>query len=225
MTELEAINSRLQVMVGAKETPTIDLKPTGIGGEERELFYVEIKNRQKELIAQMHKDLKELKLKSITQEDSLQNLLIYLEDKESLLASTPSIKPTEGWITSGFGYRTSPFTGKREFHKGIDIATRIGQPIISTADGVVTYSGYEGGFGNVVMVEHGYGFSTRYAHCSRIIAKVGNRVRRGQIIAYVGNTGRSTGPHLHYEIRVWGVPVNPMKYILDIEPSKIYALR
>ena len=224
VTRMETGNSKLQVMVGAKES-NIDPKIIGIGGEQRELFYMEVRNRQKELIAQMHKDLKELRLVTVTQEDDLQNLLVYLEDKESLLAATPSIRPTDGWLTSGFGYRISAFTGKREFHKGIDIATRIGRPIVAAADGIVTYVGYKGGFGNVAVLEHGYGFSTIYGHCSKVIARVGERVARGQIIARVGSTGRSTGPHLHYEVRVRGVSVNPAKYILDTESSTIYALR
>ena len=142
-------------------------------------------------------------------------LVEYLEDQKSLLASTPSIWPVRGWLTSTFGYRTSPFTGRREMHKGLDIATRSGTPIIAPADGLVVFSGREGGFGNMIVIDHGYGITTRYGHCSALDAKLGQKIKRGDVIARVGNTGRSTGPHVHYEVAVNGVPVNPSRYILN----------
>ena len=100
-------------------------------------------------------------------------------------------------------------------HKGLDIATRYNQPVRAPANGVVTFAGRKGSLGKVIVLEHGYGYSTRFGHNSRVVAKVGDRVKRNQIIAYVGNTGRSTGPHLHYEIRINGVPVNPFNYLLN----------
>jgi murein DD-endopeptidase MepM/ murein hydrolase activator NlpD len=100
-------------------------------------------------------------------------------------------------------------------HAGIDIATKTGTPIAAPADGVVSFSGRKGAFGKVLVIDHGYGYSTFYGHCSSLKKKVGDRVKRGDVIAYVGNTGRSTGPHLHYEVRVNGVATNPTKYILD----------
>jgi murein DD-endopeptidase MepM/ murein hydrolase activator NlpD len=149
------------------------------------------------------------------QENSFSTLLKSLESKRNLLAATPSLRPTVGWISSSFGYRVSPFTGRREFHKGLDIATRKGTPIIAPADGVVTFAGKKWLMGNLLTLDHGYGMLTRYGHIYKILKKKGDRVKRGEVIALVGNTGRSTGPHLHYEVRLNGVPVNPIKYILD----------
>jgi murein DD-endopeptidase MepM/ murein hydrolase activator NlpD len=149
------------------------------------------------------------------QENSFSSLLKSLEGKRNLLAATPSLHPTRGWISSNFGYRVSPFTGRKEFHRGLDIATREGTSIIAPADGVVTYSGKKWLMGNMITIDHGYGMVTRYGHISKLLKKKGNRVKRGEVIALVGNTGRSTGPHLHYEVRLNGVPVNPAKYILD----------
>lgn len=190
----------------------------GIGGENPEPFNPlegEISFQDKALVDGMVAGLERLKAETSIQERSFQELVEYLEDQKSLLASTPSIWPVKGWLTSSFGYRTSPFTGRREMHKGIDVATRSGTPIIAPADGIVVFSGREGGFGNMLLVDHGYGIVTRYGHCSSLEAKKGDKVKRGDIIAKVGNTGRSTGPHLHYEVAVNGVAVNPMRYILN----------
>ncbi len=134
---------------------------------------------------------------------------------KSQLAATPSIWPVHGWVTSGFGRRLSPFTGRRVLHTGLDIATRKGAIIIAPADGVVTRAATEYDFGKLVEIDHGFGVSTRYGHNSQILVRPGHRVRRGEPIARVGNTGRSTGPHLHYEVRLNGVPVNPRRYIVE----------
>ena len=123
--------------------------------------------------------------------------------------TTPSIWPTQGYISSPYGLRF----GGTEFHQGIDIAAEMGTPIVAAADGVVTAAGWNGGYGNMVDVDHGSGVVTRYGHASAVAVTVGQQVRRGQVIAYVGSTGRSTGPHLHYEVRVGGQPVNPAAYL------------
>ncbi|MFZ5563198.1 MAG: M23 family metallopeptidase, partial [Thermodesulfobacteriota bacterium] len=144
------------------------------------------------------------------------SLLEYLEDKRKLLASTPAIMPvTDGWITSRFEYRKSPFTGRREFHQGLDIAARAGTPVSASADGVVVFSGRKGALGNAIVIDHGNGLITRYGHLQSCLKKQGAVVRREDIIGTVGNTGLSTGPHLHYEVLNNGVVVNPEKYILD----------
>jgi len=190
----------------------------GIGGENPEPFNpmeTEISFQDKALIDNMTRGLTRLMTEATIQERSFQELVEYLEDQKSLLASTPSIWPVRGWKTSGFGYRTSPFTGRREMHKGVDVATRTGTPIIAPADGIVIFAGREGGFGNMVVLDHGYGLATKYAHNSEIDVKRGQKVDRGDVIAKVGNTGRSTGPHLHYEVLVNGVAINPMRYILN----------
>ena len=123
--------------------------------------------------------------------------------------TTPSIWPTQGYVSSPYGLRF----GGTEFHRGIDIAAEMGTPIVAAADGVVTAAGWNGGYGNMVDVDHGSGVVTRYGHASAVAVTVGQQVRRGQVIAYVGSTGRSTGPHLHYEVRVGGQPVNPAAYL------------
>ena len=123
--------------------------------------------------------------------------------------TTPSIWPAAGYVSSPYGLR---FNGT-EFHQGIDIAADMGAPIVATADGVVTAAGWNGGYGNMVDVDHGGGIVTRYGHASALAVTVGQQVRRGEVIAYVGSTGRSTGPHVHYEVRVDGQPVNPAGYL------------
>ena len=121
----------------------------------------------------------------------------------------PSIWPAAGYVSSPYGLRF----GGTEFHQGIDIAAEMGTPIVATADGVVTAAGWNGGYGNMVDIDHGSGIVTRYGHASAVAVSVGQQVRRGEVIAYVGSTGRSTGPHVHYEVRVNGAPVNPAAYL------------
>lgn len=167
------------------------------------------------LVREMHDHIGHVNQASAVQQQSFETLLNSLKSKRNLLAATPSLRPAKGWISSDFGYRVSPFTGRREFHKGLDIANRKGTPVIAPADGVVTYSGNKWLMGNMITIDHGYGVVTRYGHISELLKKKGERVKRGEIIAKMGNTGRSTGPHVHYGVRLNGVPVDPMKYILD----------
>lgn len=138
-----------------------------------------------------------------------------LSQRHSLLQATPSISPTNGWITSHFGYRVSPYTRKPSLHQGLDIAASPGTPVKATANGVVTYTGYDAGYGKLVSIDHGYGIVTRYGHNSEVFVVMGQKIRRGDVIATVGNTGRTTGPHLHYEVRLNGIPINPQNYILS----------
>jgi murein DD-endopeptidase MepM/ murein hydrolase activator NlpD len=163
----------------------------------------------------MHVEINEIDQVSHTQESSFTTLFSQLEGKRNLLAATPSIRPVKGWISSRFGHRESPFTGRREFHRGLDIANRSGTPIIAPADGLVTYAGRKGLMGKMVTIDHGFGMVTRYGHLKKILKKKGKRVKRGETIALMGNTGRSTGPHVHYEVRLNGVAVNPMNYFLN----------
>ncbi len=164
---------------------------------------------------EMHQQVDELNTASQRQENSFGSLLDKLEGQRNLLASTPAIRPTDGWMTSRFGHRVSPFTGRKEFHKGLDIANRKGTAILATANGIVSYAGRKGPMGNVLVIDHGHGMITRYAHLSEALKKQGEKVKRGDIIAQMGNSGRSTGPHLHYEVHLNGVPVNPATYILN----------
>jgi len=149
------------------------------------------------------------------QEQSLQELQAYFQDQKSLLASTPSVWPVRGWVTSDFGTRLDPYTADRVMHAGLDIAGPHGKEVIAPSDGTVVFAGLEGGYGNVLVIDHGYGIKTRYGHLSAIRVKAGEKIKRGALIAAMGNTGRSTGPHLHYEVRVNGIAQNPRKFILD----------
>ncbi len=130
------------------------------------------------------------------------------------LATTPSIWPVSGAVTSGFGWRNSPWEDGSEFHPGIDIAAGIGTPVVATADGEVEKTGWSGGYGNIVQINHGNGIETIYGHNSRIAVSVGQSVKKGQVISYAGSTGRSTGPHVHYEVRVNGTAVDPIKFLV-----------
>lgn len=148
----------------------------------------------------------------------LENELLQIKDvfdkSQVKLASTPSGWPVRGYITDGYGMRRNPFGGGgSETHSGLDIATNHGTAIESTADGIVIFAGPHGGYGNVVVIDHGYGVTTRYAHMSQIDVSVGQHVTRGKQIGAVGSTGRSTAPHCHYEVRLHDRPVNPMTYL------------
>lgn len=147
--------------------------------------------------------------------ESLSELLGQLENKRNQLASMPSVWPAKGWLTSRFGVRISPFTGRPQRHAGIDIAARAGTEINSPARGRVASIGNRGPLGNSLTVDHGYGVKTFYGHTEKIFVKVGEQVERGQQIASVGSTGRSTGPHLHYAVHVRGKPADPLDYIFD----------
>lgn len=134
-------------------------------------------------------------------------------DKIRYLNSTPNIMPVAGWITSGFGMRRSPINGRYKMHYGIDVAASTGTKIFSAASGTVVFARSSKGYGRKVVVDHGFGVKTIYAHCSKLFVKEGQQVARGETIASVGNTGASTGPHLHYEVHVDGVPADPLKYV------------
>ena len=171
--------------------------------------------RQELMVRRMNTFLKQLGEAVTLEEVRQQELLHSLRDNREFLASMPSIWPVEGFLTSRFGPRASPISGRRDFHTGLDISARAGTPIVAPARGTVSFAGRDGAYGNMVHIQHGAGLGTRYAHMQRSVVKEGQIVRRGAIIGYVGNTGRSTGPHLHYEVLLNGVNVNPMRYILN----------
>ena len=129
------------------------------------------------------------------------------------MAELPNLWPVEGPVTGSFGEREDPFNDEGAFHSGVDISSNYGHPVIAPADGVVTEAETMGGYGRLIQIQHGNGISTRYGHLSGFAVRPGDRVRRGQLIGFVGLTGRSTGPHLHYEVRVYNTPVNPQKYL------------
>jgi murein DD-endopeptidase MepM/ murein hydrolase activator NlpD len=169
---------------------------------------------EKILTRELHSHIKQLGDDIVIERDVAKDLLAEIERQRSLLAHTPGTWPTRGWVTSRYGWRNSPFTGKREYHKGVDIASRKGTPIHAPADGIVTSYHKNGAYGNFMVINHGYGIVSRYAHLSGSVAEVGQHIRKGEKIALVGNTGRSTGSHLHYEVLVNGIHVNPQRYML-----------
>ncbi len=217
MAKLKAFNKRLREMANLK-VPSQQDDYFGVGGREDTASGPGIRlsaTRGERRLQMLQRDLDRLGAEGEAERQVQRHLARFLSERRSILASTPAIWPTRGWLTSGFGPRISPFSGKRRFHAGIDISTRRGAPIVAPADGVVTFTGREGGFGRMVAINHGHGIVTRYAHLKSYKVKVGDKVKRGQLIALVGNSGRSTGPHLHYEVLLSGVPTNPLYYVLD----------
>lgn len=157
-----------------------------------------------------------LTTESLTLEQNLHDLYELLSDQKSFLNALPTKKPSEGYFTSGFGIRVSPLgDGVEKMHEGLDIANVVGTPIRSPAQGSVVFAGRKSGYGQIVVIDHGYGLETWYGHTSKILVKPGQLINRGQSIALIGNSGRSTGSHLHYEVRVHGIPVDPLNYILE----------
>jgi murein DD-endopeptidase MepM/ murein hydrolase activator NlpD len=149
---------------------------------------------------------------SVTAEYHLTKLQIYLLAQSAFIAATPSLLPINGWLSSTFGYRRNPYDGSYRLHAGVDIAADPGAPVRAPAMGTVIYSGFRSGYGKVVVIDHGYGIRTLFAHNSKIFVTTTQKVKRGEKIAEVGSTGHSTGPHLHYEVRKNGMPVNPVTF-------------
>lgn len=167
------------------------------------------------VVRDMNAHVRALDVVSEDKQRRFEALRTELEGKQNLLTATPAIRPTEGWITSRYGTRISPFTDQEELHQGLDIANRVGTEVVATGDGVVSFVGSKGSMGKLMVIDHGYGMVTRYAHLNEPLKKSGDKVKRGDIIAYMGSSGRSTGPHLHYEVELNGVLVDPVAYIMN----------
>ncbi len=150
-----------------------------------------------------------------TLESRLQVVQPGVERRQALAAATPSIWPARGWLNDGFGGRRDPFTGGADYHPGLDISAERGDPVLATANGTISAAHRSGAYGNIVVIEHGFGISTRYAHLDAFRVKPGDAVRRGDVIGYAGSTGRSTGDHLHYEVLVYGRHLNPLQFLLN----------
>jgi murein DD-endopeptidase MepM/ murein hydrolase activator NlpD len=146
-------------------------------------------------------------------ESRLRSVRSNVERREALASSTPSIWPAHGWLTGTFGGRSDPFSGEPAFHQGLDISTEKGQPVYATADGTVETASYTGDYGNLIVIKHGFGLVTRYGHLSRYNVKPGTQVKRGDVIGFVGATGRATGAHVHYEILANGQLINPLQLL------------
>ncbi len=170
---------------------------------------------EKGLVQQMKTDIERLRSEAMSREESLSELEKLLQAKKEILVHTPSVWPVMGWVTSGFGFRSNPFTGLTQMHEGVDVSNRIGTPVIATANGIISDIGNDSAHGKIIIISHGFGMITRYSHLSKVLVRVGQKVKRGEKIAEVGMTGKTTGPHLHYEVRLNGIPINPMRYILN----------
>jgi len=214
MAKLKQFDKKLRIITNM-EVPAGSSQVLGIGGPSFEEDTATLEGARAGLIKQMHSDLDQLKAEAMAQEKSFTELNEHLFKQTSLFASTPAIWPARGWVTSNFGYRISPFTGLRQMHEGMDIANAMGTVVLAPANGIVSRVDRENGLGKNITINHGYGILTKYGHLSETYVHVGKRVKRGEKIAAIGNTGRSTGPHLHYEIVVNGVNINPEKYILN----------
>ncbi len=170
---------------------------------------------ERDLAAKVQKKIDWLQREAVYQERSLEELTEAAKERWTRWGSTPSVWPVKGWVTSGFGPRISPFTGLPAIHDGLDIGAPPNAPVHATAGGLVTVVGFDAKMGNMVAIEHGFGLETQYGHLAKAIAKQGQKVKRGDLIGLVGSSGLSTGPHLHYMIKVNERPVNPQRYILE----------
>jgi murein DD-endopeptidase MepM/ murein hydrolase activator NlpD len=216
LSKLKDFDKRIRIIAnlerGQETSPFM-----GMGGPSpsdiREKLRIE--KDEKGLIQQMRSDVERLQSEAVTREESFSELEKLLLTKKDMLTHTPSIWPLMGWVTSGFGFRTNPFTGLTQMHEGIDISNRIGSLVVAPSDGIVSDIGNDWVYGKILVISHGFETNTRYGHLNKVLVKVGQQVKRGDKIAEVGMTGKTTGPHLHYEVRVNGIPANPMRYVLN----------
>lgn len=212
MEELRQVDKKIRTL--AYETNRGRKIPLGIGGSDNDIKIKSLLDQdQQKLIAGLRRGIEKLNEDAGEREKSFTELLSFLHEQKSILACTPSIWPVKGWVTSEFGARPSPFRSGIEFHKGLDISTRFGNAVVAPADGIIVMSVYNSEDGNFVKIDHGRGLATGFAHLSKRVVSEGKRVKRGDVIGYVGDTGRSTGSHLHYAVFINGMPVNPRKYL------------
>jgi hypothetical protein len=215
MGTLVEMEKTLRIMA---DLPAIDpdIRKVGVGGQRLEdldgpLVSLREQGSSPDLaLGDVDRLLRQVKLET----QSFLEIKAALEKKDERFDCTPTIWPTSGYVSRGYGTCTDPFTGQRRKHEGLDVVNRIGTPVVATAAGKVIERGRQDGYGWTVVIDHGFGYQTAYGHLDSIVVTKGERVERGQLIGTLGNSGRSTGPHLHYEVRVAGRPVNPYKYIL-----------
>ena len=216
-------NIKDRIMVAAGLTSPMALREVGSGGPANEAFGNEtatsiqnpggFKDAAKLKPAVVNPS--ELTRNAQKIEDTLKSVFSVVDQQRLRLSSTPSIWPTHGYISQAFSRRINPFTGRLEFHSAMDIATQLGNKVITTADGTILVAETRENYGKMIIIDHGFGWSTRYGHLASFSVREGQRVKRGDLIGFVGSTGRSTGPHLHYEVRFFDKNVNPWDYILD----------
>jgi len=208
VASLQDFVMKLSVMAGLDEAAP--LTGAGVGGSlDLDLStpasaYAQVKDE----LDRMRGDLSHLEARGRVLER-------FYQQNRLLLASTPSIWPVRGYFSSTYGHRNDPFTRTRQMHYGIDISTPRGRPVVATADGIILYAARRGTYGNIVVIDHKFGMMTRYAHLSKFNVRAGARVKRGDVVGYVGSSGRSRAPHLHYEVWVDDATVHPLDYILE----------
>jgi murein DD-endopeptidase MepM/ murein hydrolase activator NlpD len=210
---LETYVKKLNVIAGIKSQDV--LKEVGIGP-------VSVPGGDDQVVAAPPSQIPSGNLKSISQkaddlEKNFDTLLNLFETKRAELATMPTISPTVGWQTASFGWRTDPFTQLQQFHRGIDIAGSIGNPVVATADGIVVNLNQDKIFGRSILISHGGGLTTFYGHLNKFLVQAGQKVKRGDLIGELGNSGKATGPHVHYEVRLNDKAINPYFYILEEE--------
>jgi len=215
MEFLDKTVHKLTVMAGVRSPE--DLEEVGVGGgdnSETPAGYVPDAAPEdgQQLVPA---NIQSLSLKTEGLDQKLSSLVAIYENQAVRLASMPTIWPTKGYLSAYYGMRDDPFTGQRQFHPGIDISIDTGNPIVAPADGVVLRTAQEGNGGRTLIISHGYGITTVYLHLNKFLVRPGQKVKRGDVIGEVGRTGRVTGPHLHYEVRINNKSVNPREYILE----------
>lgn len=208
LNRIDALGAKLVSMADLEDGEFDFGSPPGIGGPD-------LSAGSSNAVAESLEDsLEQLSLSSSDREKQLQvldHLLLSNTLHEKILPQGRPVK--QGWVSSGYGIRTNPFSGQIEFHKGIDFAAKSGDKVIAVADGIVTSSAYQSGYGNLIEIDHGDGYSTRYGHNNKILVHPGEVVTRGEAIALMGSTGRSTGPHVHFEVMQNGKQINPDEFI------------
>ncbi len=215
--EMRFVNSRMEKlanMVGVEQLTSYS-EGGGFGGFDNPDENIRISRR-----TVINSEINLLENKGKELQSKLSTLEGIYKDKFEILGYTPSIWPVKGILTHGFGWRKDPFTGKPDYHQALDISARRGTSIVAPADGTVIEVKASRGYGKTVILSHGFGLTTRYAHLDSYNVKKGQKVKRGDVIAFLGSTGRSTGPHLHYEVRLDGKAVDPMKYMVEDRRSK-----
>jgi murein DD-endopeptidase MepM/ murein hydrolase activator NlpD len=214
MDEMQKRDDNIYRVIFEAEPIPSSIRQAGFGGVNRYKDQEGLSNS--ELVIETTKKMDMLAKQMVIQSKSFDEVVALVKDKEQMLASIPAIQPVSNEdlnrMASGFGYRIDPVYKTPKFHAGMDFSAPTGTPIYSTGDGRVVRSGVETGYGKAVRIDHGYGYMTLYAHMSNITARPGQKVKRGDIIGYVGNTGKSVGPHLHYEVHKDGQPINPINF-------------
>ncbi|MCP4160014.1 MAG: peptidoglycan DD-metalloendopeptidase family protein [Deltaproteobacteria bacterium] len=215
LNDINNFEKKIKVMANMEDSTQTGL--FGVGGALPDDLdtMAPLTKKHNTLLREMHNQIEDINEEAVKKKVGFENVVNYLEDQGNLMASTPNIRPAKGWVASRFGHRMSPVSGEKDFHKGIDIANIKGTSVIATADGIVTHADLKEFLGKLVTIDHGHGVVTKYGHLSKVLVKPGDTVKRGDIIGEMGNSGRIKGLHVHYEIRLNGLPVNPARYILN----------